>query len=247
MTLKGNGYGCFILLSLLFSLSNTLPAQDQSVDKDPAERESGETFGIQFKPVFTSSFLNTGPVTNVRDPIEVEVIPAFGYTFGMVIRKDFTEHFSAEVGINYVERDYDLTIRDPDSAFTGVSDFEFVNYEIPLRALYYVRIGERFYMNSAAGVSFDMFPSDVSTSDSYFNQLTIRNEWIQAAILANVGFEYRTEGAGRFYLGGSFHQPFTDMAVMVVNYKKGNEVFERRLDLPGNYITIDLRYFFAEE
>ena len=72
-------------------------------------------------------------------------------------------------------------------------------------------------------------------------------DWIIPSLIANIGWEYRTDKSGYIYLGASYHRPFSHMAKEVILYN-GNSRFERvELNLSGNYITVDIRYFFHED
>ena len=62
--------------------------------------------------------------------------------------------------------------------------------------------------------------------------------------------EYRTEEKGCYYLGASLHRPFKAIAKVFPEYNDTINVFnedkEFSLDLLGNFITIDFRYFFEK-
>lgn len=66
-------------------------------------------------------------------------------------------------------------------------------------------------------------------------------------LLANVGFEYRTESRGYFYVGGSYHLPFRNIYNTFMIYDHNSVSEQGFLQLNGNYLTIDLKYFFHEE
>ncbi len=201
--------------------------------------------GIQYKPIVPSSMFNTGPVTHVDTSWDITLTPELGHSFGMVIRKGFTDKYSLEVGINQVVRHYSLKASFEDSTFSGKETFKLVGYEVPLQGLLYVRLGEKVYMNNAFGISLDMFASPVDTKDYNFTSETIPRSWIQLGLIANVGFEYRSEKSGFFYLGGSLHRPFARMAGMKMTYyPEIGHTSKVWIDLVGNYLTIDFRYFF---
>ena len=101
-------------------------------------------------------------------------------------------------------------------------------------------------MNNALGLSIDMFPSDVITSASYFLHSSRRTSFINPALLANLGFEYRTEKSGFFYVGASYHRPFSKFMSTKVKYDSNNKIAEAETMLTGSYLTIDFRYFFPE-
>ena len=222
---------------MFFSLSSFLWAQSNIT-----------TVGIQFKPIISGELFNTGPQTQKAGQIEFTIDPSTGYAFGMVIRKGFNDQFSLETGINYTRRNYDLSIAVDSTGFVGNSDFSYVIYEIPVLGLIYVRLGERTYLNNAFGVNLNFLPSDWESFDTYFEHYSARTYWVIPALQANVGFEYRTRESGFFYAGFSFHRPFTEITRAGVLYKEDNLPKETvYFDILGNYLTLDLRYFFHED
>jgi hypothetical protein len=225
------------LLSALFFIWGILTAQTRLT-----------TVGLQFKPIISGEFFETGPLTNTEGAVDFTITPTNGYGFGMVIRRGFNEQFSLEAGINYTKRNYDLTIAVDSLDFSGTSDFSYVIYEIPVLGLLYVRLGENTYLNNAFGINFNFLPSDWESFDTYFRHRSYRESWMIPALQANVGFEYRTYESGFFYLGFSFHRPFANLTRAGVAYRENQQDQEiTYFDIPGNYLTMDIRYFFHEE
>ncbi|PCH65532.1 MAG: hypothetical protein COC01_09595 [Bacteroidetes bacterium] len=202
------------------------------------------TVGFQVKPIFRGAFFNTRDIDVSQNNVNFTVATSLGYSAGMIIRKGITKKLSFETGINYVKRVYKLTISD--SSFTGESKFRIIGYEIPLLALIYIRISEKIYMNNALGLSIDMFPSDVRTSKSYFTQSSRRTSFINPALLANLGWEYRTDKSGFFYIGTSYQRPFSNIMLTKIQYDSNNKTADAETKLVGSYLTIDFRYFFPE-
>ena len=199
------------------------------------------TIGFQFKPIFNNDFFRTGAQSAEQGQAKVTIQPNSGYCAGMVIRRGFTERLSIETGINYTRRNYQIQIAD--SALSHKRNYKFIGYEIPISALVYIRLGQKMYIDASLGNSFDFYPSDIYIGDDNFESEGLRKSWIKPAIIANVGAEYRTEKAGYFYLGVSFHRPYSFIyrsrtLITGRNYK----VFET--DISGNYLTVDIRYFF---
>ena len=132
--------------------------------------------------------------------------------------------------------------------------FRFIGYELPFQGLLYVRLGQRWWMNASAGISLDMYPSNVlsqitvssDTTFYIFAQKTYRTRWIQVAALANYGFEYRSRKDGYFYVGASYHRPFQPIGYTRAGVESKVENVIGGFDLIGTYLTLDLRYFFPE-
>ncbi|MDG1477730.1 MAG: outer membrane beta-barrel protein [Vicingaceae bacterium] len=212
-------------------------------------QEKVTTFGIQLKPIVPVEFFNAGKQEKTTNNIQYINEPKFGMSFGMVIRRGLTKNLSLETGLNFLRRNYDLTINDPDSSYQSISDFSIVNYEIPLLLLVYVQLGRNTFMNVAGGASIDVYPSDLFVGGENFSNTIIKRGWIQPSMLANLGWEYRTEKSGYVYLGVSLHRPFNNIFTEFIDYERsaGGSVEGESFDLTGSYFTIDLRYFFHEE
>lgn len=209
------------------------------------------TAGIQFQPIFPASFLNTGDqeVSTAQGDITTLLSPKFGFTAGMIVRWGFHRRLSLETGINFVQRNYDLTLST--DTFSGTSDFRIIGYEHPIKLLVFVRLSERFFMNVAAGIQLDFFPSDIFSSDTYFKHSSLRlglDNFLHAGGISNLGVEYRTKKAGYFYLGATYHIPFNDIYRSKVQYISDNVGSDAMtLMLNGSYLTFDVRYFFHSQ
>jgi len=209
-------------------------------------REERLVFGLQLKPIVPSELFQTGPETFIDGNNTYVNKQRPGYAFGMFMRKSFTKRVALETGINYVVRRWRTSIDLPDESFQDSIDFRIIGYEIPLQGLLFVRLGERIYMNNAFGFSFNMFPSNVASGDQLWGQISARNSWLQLGLLANHGYEFRTENSGTFYLGGTIHRPFSDMYRMRVTYASDSSYEENISRLNGTYVTVDFRYAFHE-
>jgi len=232
-------YTLLTIYSLLFLLisSSTVSAQEKVI-----------TAGIQFKPIFSSNFFNTGPENDSENNVQFTITPKSGYCIGMVIRRGITNIISFESGINYVKRNFAIEVSDPDSSYKGDSDFGIVGYEIPVQGLVFIQLSDQIFMDVALGASLDFYPSDIKTSGNRYEHYSARQSWFSPAVLANLGWEYRTEKSGYFYLGASFHRPFSNSFTSIIQYQNREKPYpEGRMDLQGNYLTFDLRYFFHSD
>lgn len=201
------------------------------------------TVGFQIKPIFSNGFFTTGNETVSQQGIKFDVELHSGFSAGMLVRRGFSDLLAMECGINYVKRSYLLQIKDGN--FTGESRFRIIGYEIPLSLLVYIKLGEKIFMNASMGPSLDMFASDVKSEDSYFYQRSYRKSLFQPAVTGNLGWEYRTQKSGYFYIGASYHRPFSYIYLAKINYL-GNTIPVEE-SLAGNYLTVDFRYFFYED
>jgi hypothetical protein len=164
----------------------------------------------------------------------------------MVIRKGISNTVSIETGINYVKRNFKLDIHDDTTSESA--DFSIIGYEIPVLGLIFIQLSDQIYMDVALGFSFDFYPSDVFTDGIIHNHYSARNNWASFSLLGNLGWEYRTEKSGYFYLGASYHRPFNDIYTSLIAYPNDLPGYNQaKLFLQGNYLTVDLRYFFHSD
>ncbi|MCI1753320.1 MAG: hypothetical protein LKM36_10775 [Flavobacteriales bacterium] len=207
------------------------------------------TFGIQLKPVIPFGFFD--PVTTLEQGTLASTVELKGgMAFGMVVRTGLTKAISLEVGIDQITRRYDVALSNDTNAYNGSTQIRFVGYEVPVTCLVYIRLGEKTWMNNALGLSMDFYPSDAVRNFDAGQVYYYRRNWAQLGVVGNIGVEYRTEKSGYFYLGGTFHRPFQDLALAEViwtdqyqNYRP----YSMSKFINGSYLTVDLRYYFHED
>ncbi|MFM7726195.1 MAG: outer membrane beta-barrel protein [Flavobacteriales bacterium] len=213
------------------------------------------TLGVQLKPILPSKYFGTGTEDLEMEDLSVNFEPNLGLNFGMVVRRGITRNWSVESGICMVQRNYTLHFMHPTLPEEKQLRFRYIGYEIPIQALVFVKLSDNLFMNASGGASIDLYPSNVESStyeyrDTLrydFYQKTYKQSWIQAALLANYGFEWRTPDKGFFYLGASYHRPFRQIGTTKVLFELNDNPSNAYSRLGGNYLTIELRYFFHEK
>jgi len=213
-------------------------------------------FGFQLRPIIPNAYLNTDIETATSPNFSYSAKSNVGISFGAIIRKPLGKFWNLETGLNFVKRSYSLNFDLNDSVqVSSKQNMTFIAYEIPIQALIYVQLGKSWYMNASAGISIDFFPSETETfsfekvdSTYYdFSQKTYRIKWSALAAQSNLGFEYRTEKQGYYYIGASFHRPFGRIAGSqgLVESTSGSD--RLWLSLSGSYFSIDLKYFLYDK
>lgn len=219
-------------------------------------QERVTTFGVAMRPIVPSKLFNTAVSEAADQGVEYRVNQNVGYAFGGLVRSGITNWLSVESGISFVRRNYTASVLNAPASFSDSTRYGIIGYEIPLNGLVFVRLSEAWYMDAGFGLSIDFFPSDVfSGKNGDFYQYSLRNPgrmplWLDFAFLglsANVGFEYRTASSGYFYLGASYHRPFRHIYDAALVHANHGVNATKVLQLSGNYLTIDLRYYFHEE
>ena len=172
----------------------------------------------------------------------------------MVIRHQINKTFSLESGLNYTQRNFKLSITNNAINLSDFTDFSMRSYEFPIQLLTYVRASENWYLNIAFGISHNVLASNIFSygeeKNDFFFQNTYRKNGGYSALLANVGMEYRTESKGYYYFGTSLHRAWKAIGRIYPEYDDKTNIFnedkEFYFDMLGNFVTIDLRYFFTE-
>ena len=204
------------------------------------------TVGFQIKPTFTSSFIGTGPQTISDSSFTYSIKPGSGYVAGMIIRKGYTPSLSIEFGLNYAVRN--TSISASNGLASASNKLRIVGYEIPFSQLIFIRLSNTIYMNAGAGACLNMFPSDVFKRDTTFSVYGSRSFLFNPSLLANIGFEFRTNKSGYFYLGASLNRPFSEIYQFKFNYLNQGILQNDALgNLNGAYIALDFKYFFHED
>jgi len=209
-------------------------------------------FGFLFKPLIPFGIVGDRPfeMTDIEiGNFETTISPSFGYTYGGVVRIGLTELLAIESGINYTKRNFRADYRLPDSNIVAKDQVGFVNFEIPLNFLVYIKLSERFYMNTSLGASANYNPSNIrSLTNPEGAHLFIiegrRFNFFTFDVNANVGFEFRTEKKGFFYLGISGKLPLVPAFQIATEYRNDlhSQVAYSRVE--GATFAIDLKYFF---
>ena len=217
------------------------------------------SFGLQFKPIIAAAYFNAGDESTQWEGYNFNLSPRFGQSLGMIIRYNLSTTFSAETGLNLVNRRFRLDINNQDIDLYDFSNFTLRSYELPLQILSYVKVSDNYYLNAAFGNSFNIFASDVISfgeENPFYFQSTSRRKRTQSALIANLGMEYRTIEKGIFYLGFSLHRPWKNTARSYPEFDDGTNSFNTQapggnnvkyMDISGNYLTLDLRYFFPQK
>ena len=208
-------------------------------------------FGLQVRPLFPSNAGGKQITKLTGNDFDFEMQQTVGYSFGGIIRRGITPLIFFESGINYTQRNYNLKNSLLDESLTTNDNWSFITYDIPLNALVFIKLSRQYYMNTSLGGALRFSPSSIrkitetGTEHSFRNYGTYTNK-VGFNLNANVGFEYRTDKSGSFYLGGSICIPLGGV-MDVYSFHKiqqfTTETYVTGTDA-GRYMSIDLRYFF---
>jgi len=217
-------------------------------------QEQRATFGIQYKPIIPSKFFNSSYQNSSQFGYDFKLSPKYSNSLGMIIRYRISKIFWFENALNYTERNYKLELKNNNFNISDNNNFNIRSYEIPLQLLTYIQVSNLWYVNAAFGISNTILASDVQSYGdnlSGFIQKFYRKSGGYRALLANLGMEYRDEIKGHYYVGLSLHFPWSETGRIYPEFSDGNNIFNDMdfddkffIEVPGSYITLDLRYFF---
>lgn len=210
-------------------------------------------FGLQYKPIVPNKFI--GELDRTYDDLpdfHSTSTQKFGNSFGMIFRHYFMDNIAIETGINFTKRKFDLHFEVENEFLTASADtsVSFINYQIPVSALVFIKLSDEVFMNASVGANLDFYPSTIGTSstidiNNQFIHRGFRTEWVQIGANANFGFEYRTRKKGTFYLGATYNQPFNNIMRFDMKWIRSASSTVVREYIKGSYLTIDFRYYLA--
>ena len=215
-------------------------ARSQSNKSFRDEFKQQTFFGIRTSIIIPDNLILKKQIAKVSDNTKYILETRPSYIFGMGIKHDFTKHYSFNTGINFVRRTY---IASSESIDTTISrKLKFISYEIPVSGSVYVRLSDKIYMNTSAGLLMNYFPSNIIVENIY----GLKFRFITFASIINVGWEYRTKKNGYFYIGVSYKRDFENM-LNVLYYKKDIiGAADAYIITKGDYISIDFRYYLPQ-
>ena len=231
-------------LSLIFFLMVSLASFSQ---KGKAKLPS--YFGFQFRPVFPTQFIGDPELKLEKEGFHTNLSQKTGYAFGATVRAGLTKLIAIETGINYTHRNFNMEMGYTDSNSFASNDWTFIEYDIPVNALFYIQLAEQWYMNASPGAAITFKPTDIKAfhqpgGHHYYSQRGLVNRKTGLDINANIGFEFRTEKNGFFYLGGSGRVPFTPLFTLISDYTYQGNAIRMYGDVDGSFLAIDFKYFF---
>ncbi len=211
------------------------------------------SFGVEFKTPLNLGVLNADSVVLNETNGEFKSVYRLsgGLGFGGIVRIKLTEFWNIETGLHYTRQRYSQEFTDLLTGVTDENELNVIAYEIPIKGLVYVRLGERVFGNVTLGLSADFVASNVESFGlgNTYSFGAIRRSVARGALIGGLGVEYRTDEDGYFYLGGGFHQPFGDYMFTQVTYLRDGlpPPVAANGALTGAYFAIELRYFFPNK
>ncbi|WP_107039287.1 outer membrane beta-barrel protein [Brumimicrobium mesophilum] len=239
------------IYNLLFLLITLLVCNSQVLSQ--SHRNKAENyFGVQVKPLIPISVVGDRPFDITEDGFTSTISPIFGYSYGGIVRVGITDLLAIETGLNYIRRNYRANYSVADSNVYAEDELGYVSFEVPVNFLVYIKLGQQMFMNVSIGASGNFNASNIrSQINPEGKHLFIfegrRSRFFDFNANADVGFEYRTEKSGTFYLGLSGRVPFSPTLAIATEYRYGTNKTVGFGVVEGSTFSLNLRYFFHNQ
>jgi hypothetical protein len=244
-----NASGILLILAIfLFGIDPIFSQLGEKKEKFPL------LFGLQARILQPSEFLGPHTSTLLDGGFSSSLNQKTGFSYGALIRADYTKSISLEVGLNYIQRQFNAQMSYTDS-ITSISDsnkLTFINYEIPLTGIVKIQMGQKLFATAGLGPSFSYKPTNVALIDqpggphTFYHSGTVKKFGID--LNAQIGFEFRTRKSGIYYIGGAVKVPTNYLFNWGGKYSKQNssQYFIDFTKVNGAFLTIDLRYYLPK-
>ncbi len=217
-----------------------------------AQRKKSEAqnfFGFQYRPLIPLGLVGDRPFDIDTNSFKTTVSSRLGYNYGGVVRIGLNKNLAIETGLSYTKRNFNLDFSVADSNVVGKNTVGIINYDIPVNLLAYIQLGQQAFMNASLGGSLNFYPSNVQTrivpsGKHMFIFEGRRFAFFNTDVNGNVGFEYRTERSGIFYVGISGKLPIQPIFWIASEYRHDTYRLVGFDQIDGATFSIDLKYFF---
>jgi hypothetical protein len=220
----------------------------------PAFCQIGDTklpsyFGVQVRSIIPTNFVGNPITTLQKDGLQASLQQTIGYSFGGIVRVGLTELIALETGINFSQRYFKVQGSIADSGIYVTNQLGFIQYDLPLNGLIYIKLTKRFFANASLGVTAGFKPTSIATQNNidgskFFYHTGFVNKKASLDLNGNLGFEFRSKKTGFYYLGTTVRLPLAPLFTYISTYRNQGYKVTQYGDVSGAFLGIDLRYFF---
>ena len=217
--------------------------------KDEKNRQVGFLVG-SLVPI---NYFGVGPLEVSENNSSISLNNELGYSFGMVLKTDYSKKISLETGIVFCQRNFKLTgvTTNQASILRDTSSFGYINYSSPIKGIIYVQLNKYLFMRNSIGFNIDFYASSVASEGDNFliNHYSERARWINGSLNGELGIEKRSSKIGTFYIGAEVNIPISSIAVTRIKFFYDRPIYDRyeQIFLRGNFFGIKLKYYLPVE
>jgi hypothetical protein len=206
---------------------------------------------LQTKVILPSDFLGPVKTSLSNEGFNSNLTQKIGFSYGALIRADYTKNITVECGINYIQRQFGAEMNYTDSVvnINDTNNLTFINYELPITGIVKIQLSKNIYSLVGLGPSFTFKPTNVALIDLpggkhlFYHSGSVKKFGVD--LNAQAGFELRTKKSGYFYIGGGVKVPTAYLFNWGGKYgQQGSS--ESLIDFEkvnGAFLSIDLRYY----
>jgi hypothetical protein len=238
----------YLFTIFLFIKGNLLGQLGEKREKFPIH------FGLQTRVVIPSNFLGAVE-TNLSDQgFSSSLKQKLGFSYGALVRADFTKNITIEGGINFIQRHFNASMTYTDSIefIKDTNRLTFINYELPLTGIVKIQLGKSIFSMVGLGPAFTFKPTSVKLIDqpggkhTFYHTGSVKKFGID--LNAQIGFEYRTKKSGFYYFGGSAKIPTSYLFNWGGKYSQqgSSNYLIDFAKVNGAFLSLDLRYYFPK-
>ena len=208
-------------------------------------------FGIQSRVVLPSDFLGPIKTSLANEGFQSNLIQKIGFSYGALVRADYTKNITLECGINYIQRQFkaEMSYSDSIESVSDTNKLTFINYELPITGIVKIQLARNLFSLVGLGPSFTFKPTNVALIDlpggkhTFYHSGSVKKFGID--LNTQAGFELRTKKLGYFYLGGGVKVPTSYLFNWGGKYAQQGSS-ESLIDFEktnGAFLSIDIRYY----
>ena len=110
------------------------------------------------------NYFGVGPLEFSENNSSISINNKPGYSFGMLLKTNYTKKISLETGIVFCQRNFMLTGSSSNqvSILRDNSSFGYINYSSPIKGIVYVQLNKYLFMRNSIGFNIDYYASAVA-------------------------------------------------------------------------------------
>jgi len=206
-------------------------------------------FGVQIRSIIPTAFVGNPTTSLQKEGLKSSIQQTPGYSFGGIVRVGLTELLALETGINFSQRYFHVQSSIADSGLYVTNRLEFIQYDLPLNGLIYIKLSKQFYANASLGVNAGFKPTSIATLNNvggskFFYHTGYVDKKACLDINGNLGFEFRSKKSGFFYLGATVRLPLAPVFTYISTYRNQGYKITEYGKVSGAFLGVDFRYFF---
>ena len=220
-----------------------------SQKKDEKNRQVGFLVGS----LIPINYFGVGSLELSENNSSISINNELGYSFGMLLKTDYSKKISLETGIVFCQRNFNLIGESSSqaSSLRDTSSFGYVNYSSPIQGIVYVQLSKYLFMRNSIGFNIDYYASAVASKgmNSIIHHHSERARWINGSLSGELGIEKRSSKIGVFYLGAEVNIPISSIAVTRLRFYYDDQLYDsyEPKELRGNFFGIKLKYYLPVE